>query len=87
MPLVLIKNKVEPNYLLKIDKKISQLAEKEINNSKLGFSNKIDYKSQEVLQDLRDLFIWKSHKSDCLCDVSIDEIKFYIDRITNKNCI
>ena len=85
-PLILIKDKIDIDYLSKIDKKISTLAQKELNNSKLGFNNKIDYKHLDILLDLRDMFIAKEYGSDCLKDICLSEIKFYIDKLTNTLC-
>lgn len=86
MPLILIRDKVDTDYLLKIDKKIAALASRELDNVRLGFTNKINYNDLDVLTDLRDIFISKSYGSDCWCDTNMSEIKFYIDKITNKNC-
>lgn len=86
MPLILIKNKIDVDYLSKIDKKILRLSQKELNNSRLGFDNKVDYKTTEILNDLKSMYIDKQYGSDCLEDICLSEIKFYIDKLTNAYC-
>lgn len=82
--LILIRDKVDVDYLLKIDKKIAAMAKAELENIKFGLKNKINNNDLEVLINLRDIFVSKSYCSDCLNDIPMEQIKFLIDKNTNS---
>lgn len=84
--LTLITNKVATDYTNKIDGKLSNIARIGLENMTLGFTNKVDYNMVDILEDLKYLYISKCYGAEHLCDLSISQIKQWIDQITNKKC-